>query len=36
MGYEFVAGYSSQGIWHESYCRKIKTVRKEHAELYRR
>lgn len=26
-GYEFVAGYTSQGVWHDSYCRKIKKVR---------
>ena len=27
MGYEFVEGYTSQGVWHDSYCRKIKKVR---------
>ena len=27
MGYEYVAGYYSQGVWHDSYCRKIRKVR---------
>jgi hypothetical protein len=27
MGYEFVEGYTSRGIWHDSYCRKIKKLR---------
>ena len=26
-GYEFVAGYSSHGVWHDSYCRKIRKLR---------
>ena len=27
MGYEYVAGYYSQGTWHESYCRKLRKLR---------
>ena len=27
LGYEFVSGYSSHGVWHDSYCRKIPKVR---------
>ena len=27
MGYEYVAGYTSQGVWHDSYCRKIRKAR---------
>ena len=27
MGYEYVSGYSSHGVWHDSYCRKIRKLR---------
>ena len=27
LGYEFVHGYTDKGIWHDSYCRKIRKVR---------
>lgn len=27
LGYEYVAGYYSQGTWHESYCRKLRKLR---------
>ena len=26
-GYEYVSGYTSHGVWHDSYCRKIRKVR---------